>query len=174
MLADPVYSQQPQDTCANVGGNATFTVTVSPASALFFWYQDGVQIFNGTDANGMVIAGATTDTLQLSNVPALYDQDPFYVSVFNPDPVCQGDSATATLTVGGCLPCCLLADVNCDGTADILDMGVIRQGANWNQTPPGDPRADVDGDGTADILDMGVIRQGANWNVSTGPCDCGC
>ncbi len=73
-----------------------------------------------------------------------------------------------------CEPACADADVDCDGSVNAVDLGIVRAPANW-QLPVEQaacPRADVNGDGYVNAVDLGVIRAPANWQTSTGPCIC--
>ncbi len=57
------------DQAASVGDNVTISPTVSgiPAPALQ-WQTNGVNLADGTDANGSVITGSSTSTLSINNV----------------------------------------------------------------------------------------------------------
>ncbi len=72
------------------------------------------------------------------------------------------DSAAMSLpvmTVNGIVaPAPLLAaDVNQDGTVNILDLTQVAK--NFGISPKDNPRADVNGDGTVNILDMVLVAQ---------------
>ncbi|MBL9119031.1 MAG: hypothetical protein JNL80_03850 [Phycisphaerae bacterium] len=55
---------------------------------------------------------------------------------------------------------CLVADLNCDGSVDALDLAILL-GA-WGPAVPGDP-ADLDGDGSIGAADLAILL-GA-WSV---------
>lgn len=68
---------------------------------------------------------------------------------------------------------CAAHDVNCDGSTNAGDIGIVASGANFGQNPPACDRADVDGSGGAvNPGDIGVIASGANFGTGTGPCVC--
>lgn len=81
--------------------------------------------------------------------------------------------ADATINIGGGLPLCNDADVNCDGQVTAVDLGIVQSPANWNMAAgaAASPRADVNGDGTVTAVDLGIVQSPANWNTATGPCD---
>jgi len=79
-----------------------------------------------------------------------------------------------------CEPCANI-DVNCDGSTNTVDLGIIRALANFNMAVrcpvpcpgyAGEPRADVNGDCSVNTVDIGVVRAIANFNTATGPCIC--
>jgi len=72
------------------------------------------------------------------------------------------------------LPPCAVEDVNCDGTTDSLDLGVVKNPANWllAVASAAEPRTDVNGDGLVDSLDLGAIKNPTYWLSSTGDCQC--
>jgi polygalacturonase len=68
-------SSEPKDTTLGLGGTTTLNVTtagtsgVTPVSSPSYqWYREGVKLTDGTQANGTVVAGATTASLGLSSV----------------------------------------------------------------------------------------------------------
>jgi hypothetical protein len=70
------------------------------------------------------------------------------------------------------LPTCAPHDVNCSGTTDVGDIGVIANPLNFQQAPPACDRADINASGTADVGDIGVIANPLNFQTGTGPCTC--
>jgi hypothetical protein len=84
----------------------------------------------------------------------------------------EDDVDALTIWVQELLPDCADHDVNCSGTTDVGDIGVVANPLNFQQSPPACDRADVNGSGTADIGDIGVIANPLNFQSSTGPCNC--
>ena len=73
------------------------------------------------------------------------------------------------------LPTCYCRDVNCDGAIDALDLGVIKNPANWLLTvPPANPLADVNRDGSVDALDLGAVKNPTYWLTGPHPGGCTC
>ena len=70
-VAPPVIETQPEDTAVGVGGMATFTVAVSGEGLTYQWFGPVGEI-----------AGATTATLQISNVQSS-DAGSYRVQVSN-------------------------------------------------------------------------------------------
>jgi hypothetical protein len=74
---------------------------------------------------------------------------------------------------------CDESDVNCDGSINGLDLGVIVHPSNWQQSPPACDRADMSGptflvpDGIANGLDLGAVVHPTNWQ-QTGNAGCTC
>ncbi len=63
----PVITNQPVATTAALGGIAKFTVGVSNApSATYQWQLEGVNLLNGTQADGSVVSGATSPMLTIT------------------------------------------------------------------------------------------------------------
>ncbi|MCB9850620.1 MAG: hypothetical protein H6817_07935 [Phycisphaerales bacterium] len=84
---------------------------------------------------------------------------------------CDGDVDGDDLAYFGVQ--CAAHDVNCDGSTNAGDIGLVASGANFGQNPPACDRADVDGSGGAiNPGDIGVIASGANFGTGTGPCVC--
>jgi len=99
-----VINNQPQNDAANVGGNAVFTVTATNTNS----YQWQVST-NGTTWNNVanggtnpVYAGATTNSLSLTGVPASYNGYKYKVKLVN-GTNCETLSNEATLTVNNVL-----------------------------------------------------------------------
>jgi len=69
---------------------------------------------------------------------------------------------------------CADTDVNCDGYTDTLDVGVVKNPANWlkSVSQAANERADVNCSDWVDAVDLGVIKNPANWLTATGPCEC--
>jgi hypothetical protein len=85
----------------------------------------------------------------------------------------QADSFAAEYTLSAGLPDCADADVNCSGTIDVGDIGVISNPLNFQQSPPACDRADVNNSGGADVGDIGVIASPLNFQTGNGdPCNC--
>jgi hypothetical protein len=81
------------------------------------------------------------------------------------------ETGSLVITVQG-FPCAA-ADVNCSGTIDVGDIGVIANPLNFQQSSPACDRADVNNSGIADVGDIGVIANPLNFQTGTGdPCDC--
>jgi hypothetical protein len=102
---NPVISQQPQTAAVAAGGNFNLSVTATGLGNLSYkWFKvDGggdIELTDGGD-----ISGATTATLQISNVAAA-DAGGYYVIVSDDAPVADSllpttaTSATATLIFG--------------------------------------------------------------------------
>ena len=94
----PTFSAQPADASTTVAGAATFSVTAQNAASLR-WQRNGVDLIDGTDASGAVIAGAGGSTLSLTSLPAVWSG-----SLFRALATATGGGATvasnaATLTV---------------------------------------------------------------------------
>ena len=59
------------------------------------------------------------------------------------------------------------ADVNQDGTVNILDIVLV--GQNLGQKPPSDPRADVNKDGQVNVLDLVFVAEQVGKKVAAAP-----
>ena len=81
--------------------------------------------------------------------------------------------ANATITVGVGLPPCADTDVNCDGSTNAGDLGIVQSPLNWSMAAgaAANPRADVNDDGFVNAGDLGIIQSPLNWSMATGPCD---
>ncbi|MCA3004432.1 MAG: immunoglobulin domain-containing protein, partial [Phycisphaerales bacterium] len=99
----------PSDQTITEGGSASFTVSAAGTGPLTFqWQRNNINIANGVSPNGTLIAGATTATLNLSNVSAL-DAGNFRCVVTN---TCGStNSLSALLTVNPVSPACSVADI---------------------------------------------------------------
>jgi len=70
---------------------------------------------------------------------------------------------------------CYCRDANCDGSIDSLDLGVVKNPANWLlPVPPANPQADVNRDGVVDALDLGAIKDTVYWMTNPHPGGCIC
>jgi len=74
------------------------------------------------------------------------------------------------------LPTCYCRDVNCDGFIDSLDLGAVKNPANWllPVPPAANPLADVNRDGIVDALDLGAIKNPIYWMTNPHPGGCTC
>jgi hypothetical protein len=131
------FEGQPQPTCTTAGGVARFQSRVdASASTQYFWYRNGTPLSNGIDAGGMVVSGAATPTLNLSNVPATYNGQSIQLVTFVSSPTCIGQSDLATLTVGAtCGPCRFAGDLDGDLDADLKDMAIFTNCMGSPATP---------------------------------------
>lgn len=112
----------------------------------------------------------TPDTVFANTLDNFAGGSPFAVSE-----VLSGDIAVEGLTINAMMQgiICAAHDVNCDGSTNAGDIGIVASGQNFAQNPPACDRADVDGSGGAvNPGDIGVIASGANFGTSTGPCVC--
>ena len=98
---------------------------------------------------------------------------------------CLQGSYTITLSDpsgrgGGSFPMCYAeGDINCDGVATGLDIGVVKNGANWlkdlsDPNPRFEPRADVNRDGFVTGIDIGTVKCGGCWLRPNPPATCAC
>ena len=73
-------------------------------------------------------------------------------------------------------PTCYCRDVNCDGFIDSLDLGAVKNPANWllPVPPAANPLADVDRNGIVDALDLGAIKNPIYWMTNPHPGGCTC
>jgi hypothetical protein len=119
--------------------------------------------FNATDAQGNPIRHMVGN---IGNGPNDYSDG-------RGGPDRQADSFAAEYTLSAGLPDCVAADVNCSGTVDVGDIGVISNPLNFQQSPPACDRADVNNSGGADVGDIGVIASPLNFQTGNGdPCNC--
>jgi len=72
------------------------------------------------------------------------------------------------------LSLCLCRDVDCNGYIDSLDLGVIKDPANWLSVSPANLLADVNRDGYVDSLDLGAIKDPTYWLTNPHPGGCTC
>ncbi|MCB9850885.1 MAG: hypothetical protein H6817_09305 [Phycisphaerales bacterium] len=85
----------------------------------------------------------------------------------------KDDIDALTIWVEELLPRCVASDVNCDGSTNAGDIGIVASAVNFGQDPPACDRADTDGSGgPINAGDIGVIVSGANFGTNTGPCIC--
>jgi hypothetical protein len=107
-LSDPRITANPANTTANYGGSASFTATVTTASAplTYQWYDGANALLNGTQPDGSFATGATgttgagtsfTLTLTLSGV-SYQDIGSYSLNVINSSSF-NNSSAPAMLTV---------------------------------------------------------------------------
>ncbi len=111
------FTQQPQDTCAELGQNAVFHAeaeTLVPGTANYYWKKGSTYLSDGGN-----ISGSYTDTLTISGVSA---GDAGQYSVTFQSTNCLFDSEEVTLQVGGCPSCPTLGDMDDDGDFDLVDM----------------------------------------------------
>ncbi|MGQ9675494.1 MAG: cohesin domain-containing protein [Chloroflexota bacterium] len=115
--------------------------------------------------NGQAIVGATPTA-----TPRSPTSTPTSSRTSTPTRSATPTSATATPTaIGQMTPSpiddCSDWDINCDGTVNILDVGLI--GNRWLETgPPGWIREDVNRDGVVNIIDAGLVGEHWGWHIS--------
>ncbi|MCB9850568.1 MAG: hypothetical protein H6817_07670 [Phycisphaerales bacterium] len=64
---------------------------------------------------------------------------------------------------------CSPADMNCDGTVNAGDIGIVANAGNFGQEPPACDRTDVDeSGGPVNAADIGILASGANFGSATG------
>jgi len=95
IVPPPVIATHPANKTAMTGTDVTFTVAVSPHSVAPFTYQ--------WKKGGVAIPGATTPTLNLTNVQTA-DAGSYTVTVTNPGGSATSNAATLTLTAQPALP----------------------------------------------------------------------
>ncbi len=67
-FSGPTINGQPAPANACVGGSAAFSVTASGAPLSYAWRRDGMPLADGVNAAGSVVVGASSATLQISNL----------------------------------------------------------------------------------------------------------
>jgi hypothetical protein len=126
VVAGASIDAQPQPTCTTIGGTARFAVrTEATPGTSFSWFRNGEFLVDGVDSAGMVISGATTETLTLSNVPAGYDGHDVQFVAFLSVPSCLTLSELADLAVGECGPCAFAGDMDGDLDVDLRDLNAF-------------------------------------------------
>ncbi|CAG1007154.1 hypothetical protein PHYC_03397 [Phycisphaerales bacterium] len=159
----PVISQQPQPQTTCEGGDATFGVTASPATAFQWQRLAGAwqSLADGVAPSGMVIVGSATPLLSLTNVGAA-DAGSYRCLVNNQ---CRGTgSLVGTLTVQG--PCGCDPDVNCDGAVNGFDIQATEEAVNGDFSNFCQSTADLNGDGSENGFDIETEEQ----RVNGAPC----
>jgi hypothetical protein len=127
----------------------------------YFWYRNGDVLSNGTDANGMIVSGATTPTLTLDHVPAAYNGNTIQALTFVPSLSCVGQSANVSLAVGSCGPCPFFGDVDGDLDVDLRDMAKFMD-CFGGTAAPGSACECANVDAGNNVVDM------ADWQQLTG------
>lgn len=143
----PLIAYQPQNASVLCEGTASFSVTPvsSSIAPVFQWQHEGSPLTDGPQPNGAVISGANTSTLTIQNAGNANAGD--YEAVLS-NPCGTTTSAAAALEVFGC-PLCP-ADVNGDGSVNVIDLLAVINA--WNATGPNP--ADVNGDGVVNVSDL--------------------
>jgi hypothetical protein len=151
----PVITQQPQTQIVPPGGTGQFSVTATGQGTLTYqWYKDG-----GIMNNGGNISGATTATVQISNVQAS-DEGDYHCVVSSEGGSTPSDTASLILPV--------VADFDFDNDVDQEDHGHLQKcmsGAGLPQTDPDCQDAKLDGDNDVDLDDFNIFyncMNGAN------------
>ncbi len=110
---------QPQDTCAEIGGTARFTVRAScvPGQTLSYYWRKGSTYLT----DGGAVSGSHSDTLTITGVTG-DDAGMYRVTILSQN--CDLFSMEAFLTIGGCPTCSssLLGDMDNDGDYDLADL----------------------------------------------------
>jgi hypothetical protein len=93
-VRDPAVTTQPVNATNSTGTTAMFhAIAVGTPSLTYLWYKNANIVFD----DGVKYAGASTDTLWITNVAA-GDQDTYHLTVLNGNGASE-DSVGATLTV---------------------------------------------------------------------------
>lgn len=142
----------PPDVNSCFGGAAAFTISATGTNLSYQWYREGVPLVDGVGEHGSIVSGATTPTLNLSNL-SYFDDGPYACRAFNG----CGESI-----YGAYLRICV-GDFNCSGgTPDDADVNEFFTA--WNA---GSPQADVNASGgTPDDADLTTFFE--RWN--SGEC----
>ena len=147
-IVGPVFTQQPNDLCVEVGETAVFTATPeSPAGFSQFtqWFRNGLALTNG---NG--VSGVFENTLSIANVDAA-DAGAYTMRALTIGPNCALVSDPAELSIGDC--CLSPGDMDSDGDYDLYDMYLFTSCFGKSRAAnPGCACADIDAAG--DIIDI--------------------
>jgi hypothetical protein len=168
-----------QNSIGNTPGGAPYPIGDSSGAA-------GVQIVQGVgntnwvtiaegDIDASSLSGAQSWTLAVNTVFANTINNGQSVAPYAVTEATQGAHASLVISAGvNCHP----SDVNCDGSANALDVAVITNAANWLLANPACDRADAAGNGSANALDVAVVTNAGNWlQIKTppgGPASCNC
>lgn len=114
-------TQQPSMRSIVIGGTGNFSISATTSTntgALTYrWFRNGIPLTNGASATGTVFAGATTQTLTLSNTLFADNCSAFHCVVTNG----CGTTATSYPAALCVLPPCP-ADFNSSGAANVQDI----------------------------------------------------
>ena len=118
VLSAPTVSVDPVNVTICEGANTSFTVTASGATS-YQWQvsTDGGVVYNNV-VNGGVYTNATTSTLNLTNVPASYNNYRYRVIVSNGSGSATSNPATLTVTALPINPTLLLKTPTTGSVAD--------------------------------------------------------
>jgi hypothetical protein len=115
----PIITTHPEDTCAEIGGTAVFSVGAAGDGPFWYkWYKDDTFVFQGQGEDTLIVedvqptdAGGYRATVQLIAAPT-----------------CQPSSDTAILLVGDCLVCTydLAGDMTGDDDVDLEDFSLFQ------------------------------------------------
>ena len=115
---EAAITKQPNDTCAETGATAKFTVEATAAgqNIYYYWKKDGTYLSDGGN-----ISGANSPVLTVSGVTGT-DAGQYAVRILTTH--CSLDSQEATLAVDNCPPCAHgnLGDMDGDGDHDLVDL----------------------------------------------------
>ncbi|HRR87241.1 MAG TPA: lamin tail domain-containing protein [Phycisphaerae bacterium] len=159
----PSITSQPDDVIFCPNGTASLSVVATgsnPAELAYQWKKDGVALTDGTQADGVIISGATTANLTMSNVPASYAGSVMTVVVCDQVGPDTGVviSDPAILKVGIFFIQHPASQMICQNTNVSFSVGVEGKGAisyQWQKDAAGSPVEWVDIDGeTSDTLSL--------------------
>ena len=134
----PAITSQPQDASFCPGGSTTLTVAATGTGLTYVWQKDGVDLVDGTNGDGVTIAGATTATLNLSNVASSYNGAVVGVKVCSSAGVVE--SRLATLRIGVFFaqsPASVMICQNSSATFSVLATGKGTLSYNWQRDEAG-------------------------------------
>lgn len=136
-------NSQPGSLSVSAGATVNFSVGATGSTPLSYqWKKNGSNLSDGGN-----ISGATTATLTVSNVTT-GDNGSYSCDVTNSCGTVASDSATLTVTGGGCL-----GDFNNDGVRDLVDLTTLL--ANFGTAVGATPEmGDMDLDGDIDLGDL--------------------
>jgi hypothetical protein len=155
-------SSEPQDTAVGLGGATTFNVATvgtsgsMPASSPSYqWYREGVKLTNGTQADGTVVAGATTASLGLTSVQ-FTSAGHYWVTVSNSLDVYNTNLNTLVVTTAAVFTTSIPASLVVTQGYSAWAMAAGLTGPNTNMA------ADPDGD---HIVNLGEYALGLSPTV---------
>lgn len=141
-----------QFACHAAGVTFSTSVTGAAAGAVSYqWYRDGAALVDGAQPQGSTIAGAQSDTLNISGVTWL-DAGDYECAVNYSCGVLT--TAPAGLTTGP------FGDIDNDGLVGLSDIAILI--LNWaSPTPPAPVNADLDRSGSIGLGDVAQVI--LNW-----------
>ncbi len=145
-----MLTSQPMNQTIIINANANFDVTGT--AAVYQWQEstdNGVTWTNITDGGtNPTYAGATTNTLSLTMVPASFGGNQYRVILSSPAFACDSNITSDEVVLN------LFSDNDGDGTPDFSDLDDDNDGIPDTDESGGlNPNADVDGDGIPAYLD---------------------